>query len=375
VSAWRRFLPRLAVIWSVWTLLHILMGMRLLGPAGIPAALGLAWLPFIGFLAGRGRLRGRRLLEWTGYLAMGLSSLLLVAALVTALLPIRVDGSSVLGGVLGLTALGLVLARRPRVVRVTVPIRDLPPDLAGLRIVQLSDLHVGPTIRRRFVAAVVETANALSPDLVAVTGDVADGFVPELREHVAPLGRLEAPLGRFFVTGNHEYYWDLPGWTQELERLGLDVLSNEHRLLRRGAGRLLLAGVTDLSAGPDPQAAVAGAPESDVRILLAHQPRSAFAAQAAGFDLQLSGHTHGGQFFPFNLLVRLFQPFVAGLHRVERMWLYVSRGTGYWGPPLRLGAPAEITLIELAPAETSPVSHRSRHPCRRRTSSFATASG
>jgi uncharacterized protein len=371
----RRFLPRLAVIGTVWTALHVLMGIRLLGAAGIPGALALAWLPFIGFLAGRRRLRGKRALEWAGYVAMGVSSLLLVAVAFTAILPVRVTGTSVLGGVLGLTALGLVLARRPRVVRVTVPIRDLPADLVGLRIVQLSDLHVGPTIRRRFVEAVVETANALAPDLVAVTGDVADGYVPELREHVAPLARLEAPLGRFFVTGNHEYYWDPQGWTRELERLGFDVLSNEHRLLRRGTGRLLLAGVTDLSARPDPQGAVAGAPECDARILLAHQPRSAYAAHAAGFDLQLSGHTHGGQFFPFNLLVRLFQPFVAGLHKVERMWLYVSRGTGYWGPPLRLGAPAEITLIELARAETSPVPRRSLRPCRRPTSSFATASG
>ena len=112
----------------------------------------------------------------------------------------------------------------------------------------------------------------------------------------------------------------------------------------------MLAGVTDLSAASNPHAAMAGAPASDVRVLLAHQPKSAFAAQDAGFDLQLSGHTHGGQFFPFNLLVRLFQPFVAGLHRLEAMWLYVSRGTGYWGPPLRLGAPSEITLIELVQA-------------------------
>jgi len=256
----------------------------------------------------------------------------------------------VVSGAALLTLVGIVVARRPRVVRVTVPIADLPTDLAGFRILQLSDLHIGPTIRRPFVDAVVDRANALRPDLVAVTGDVADGLVPELREHVAPLGRLRAPHGAYFVTGNHEYYWDVRGWTRELERLGIEVLSNEHRMVVRGEGRLLVAGVTDLSAASDPAAAVAGAPPSDVRVLLAHQPRSAFAAQAAGYDLQLSGHTHGGQYFPFNLLVRLFQPFVAGLHRLESMWLYVSRGTGYWGPPLRLGAPAEITLLELVPA-------------------------
>ncbi|HSD33369.1 MAG TPA: metallophosphoesterase [Gemmatimonadales bacterium] len=352
MSRLRSFLPRLAVIATIWTLLHVYLAAHLPGPTAArwAAAMLLAWLPFVGFAAGRSRFRGKRALEWAGYVAMGLSSLLLVAFAGADLLHLRNEGPAILGGVALLTLVGLIQARRPRVVHVPVPIRDLPLDLAGLRIVQLSDLHVGPTIRRPFVEAVVDAANALAPDLVAVTGDVADGFVPELRDHVAPLARLRAPLGTFFVTGNHEYYWDPRGWMEELERLGLAVLSNEHRLLTRGTGRLLLAGVTDLSAGPDPYAAMAGAPQSDVRVLLAHQPRSAYDARAAGFDLQLSGHTHGGQFFPFNLLVRLFQPFVAGLHRLEEMWLYVSRGTGYWGPPLRLWAPSEITLIELIAA-------------------------
>ena len=359
VSTPRRFVPLLLVIGAIWTLLHVYVGRHFLGTSGTSggaallgwgAVLTLAWLPFAGFVAGRTTLAGKRVLEWAGYVAMGLSSLLIVCFAAADLLHLRNQSAAIVGGAVLLTVVGLVQARRPRVVRVTVPIRDLPPDLAGLRIVQLSDLHVGPTIRRRFVDAVVDVANGLSPDLIAVTGDVADGFVPELRDHVAPLARLRAPLGSFFVTGNHEYYWDPRGWIRELERLGLSVLTNEHRLLTRGNGRLLLAGVTDLSAGPDPHAAMAGAPESDVRVLLAHQPRSAYAARAAGFDLQLSGHTHGGQFFPFNLLVRLFQPFVAGLHRLEEMWLYVSRGTGYWGPPLRLGAPSEITLIELTAA-------------------------
>jgi predicted MPP superfamily phosphohydrolase len=359
VSALRRFLPRLAVVAAIWTLLNVYVGAHLLdGAVTSPAVtvlgwLGVllfAWLPFAGFAAGRTRLAGKRVFEWAGYVAMGLSSLLIVAFAAADVLRVRHAGPEILGGVLLLTVIGMVQARHPRVVRVTVPIRNLPSDLAGLRIVQLSDLHVGSTIRRAFVESVVDVTNALAPDLVAVTGDVADGLVPELRHHVAPLGRLRAPLGRYFVTGNHEYYWDVRGWSRELERLGLAVLSNEHRLLMRGNGRLLLAGITDLSVDADPHAALAGAPESDVRVLLAHQPGSAYAARAAGFDLQLSGHTHGGQFFPFNLLVRLFQPFVAGLHRLEEMWLYVSRGTGYWGPPLRLGAPSEITLLELVRA-------------------------
>ena len=362
---------RLGIVAGIWTLLHIYVGAHVLGPApitGVPRVLAwgavvlVAWLPLIALITarrtagernGRGRGFTIRVLDWVAYTAMGLSSLLIVSFFATDLLRLPASATVVLvvvGAAAFLTLVGMILARRPLVVRVTVPIADLPSDLAGFRILQLSDLHIGPTIRRPFVDAVVDRANALRPDLVAVTGDVADGLVPELREHVAPLGRLRAPHGAYFVTGNHEYYWDVRGWTRELERLGIAVLSNEHRIVERGAGRLLVAGVTDLSAASDPAAAVAGAPPSDVRVLLAHQPRSAFAAQAAGYDLQLSGHTHGGQYFPFNLLVRLFQPFVAGLHRLESMWLYVSRGTGYWGPPLRLGAPAEITLLELVPA-------------------------
>jgi len=359
---------RFAIISAIWTLAHLEVGRHVLGLAGITsgtarvlgwtAVLLVAWLPLLALVLGRRpRLPGKRALEWAGYVAMGLSSMLIVFFLISDILRLpawgfgveRVGLTILLGAVL-FTVIGVIQARRPRVVRVSVPIADLPADLAGFKIVQLSDLHVGSTIQRSFVDRVVDRANALAPDLVAVTGDVADGFVPELRDHVAPLGRLRAPLGTFFVTGNHEYYWDPRGWMRELERLGIDVLSNEHRLIERGRGRLLLAGVTDLSAASNPHAAVAGAPDSDVRILLAHQPRSAFAAQDAGFDLQLSGHTHGGQYFPFNVLVRLFQPFVAGLHRLEAMWLYVSRGTGYWGPPLRFGAPSEITLIELTAA-------------------------
>ena len=362
----RQLLVRFAIVGGIWMLLQVYVGYHLVGQAGLAGwPLVLAWagmlavgaLPLAVLVAGRRpEFRGKQALEWSGYVVLGLSSMLVVFYFLADLLPLaRTLGTmhvslAILAGAAVLTAVGVVQARRPRVVRIPVPIADLPADLAGFRIVQLSDLHVGPTLRGDFVRAVVETANRLSPDLVALTGDLADGYVGEMREHVAPLARLRAPLGRYFVTGNHEYYWDLPGWTREIGRLGFDVLSNEHRLIVRGNGRLLLAGVPDLSAFSDPKAAVSGAPASDVRVLLAHQPRSAYAARDAGFDLQLSGHTHGGQYFPFNILVRLFQPFVSGLHRLERMWLYVSRGTGYWGPPLRLGAPAEITVLELIPA-------------------------
>jgi uncharacterized protein len=364
---------RLLIVWGVWALLHAYVGQRLLAPVplGTPAWVagwGLVVLLAVAPLAAFAGLRSRRAgatagLEWVGFTGVGLSSLLIVFVLAGDMLDLRAwlgpggFAAAVVGGALAVLIAGAWRARRPGVVRVQVPIERLPADLEGLRIVQLSDLHVGPTLKRDFVARVVETTNGLAPDVVALTGDVADGFPRALRDEVAPLAGLAAPLGKYFVTGNHEYYWDAPGWVRELEHLGFRALVNAHDVLERGSGRVVLAGVTDLSAsrgvpghGSDPAAAVAGAPASDVRVLLAHQPKSAYAARALGFDLQLSGHTHGGQYFPFNLLVRLFQPFVAGLHRLEAMWLYVSRGTGYWGPPLRLGAPAEITLIELTRA-------------------------
>jgi len=362
---------RINVIALVWALFHAYIGVRLLPPLHLPPVwLGAAFVllvaiaaaPFTAFLGWRSDDRPLgRAAHWIGYTTLGFSSILLVLVLAADLTFVRlwaISGEVLSPALIGcaalLTAVGLWGARRPRVVRVAVPISGLPADLEGFRIVQLSDLHVGPTIRRRFVQTVVDTANRLDPDVIAFTGDVADGKVPQLRAEVAPLAALAARYGKFFVSGNHEYYWDANGWMREAERLGFNVLTNAHQLIQRGEGRLLVVGVTDAFASrgvpghhSDPAAAVRGAPPSHVKLLLAHQPRSAYAADEMGFDLQLSGHTHGGQYFPFNVLVHFFQPFVAGLHRLERMWLYVSRGTGYWGPPLRLGAPAEITLIEL----------------------------
>ena len=352
----RQMRNRVAIVFTVWALLNVYVGTHLAaGTSGLGrvlawiGALALAGLPIATLVAGRRAPLGPAL-GWTGFTALGLSSLLVVGFAVVDVFRLHLAPPTMLVIAVALTLIGVLGARRIHVVRVSVPILGLPPDLEGFRIVQLSDLHVGPTLKRRFVERVVATANALDPDVVAFTGDVADGFVPDLKDEVAPLGRLAARLGKFYVTGNHEYYWDAPGWGREVERLGLSVLQNSHQVVRRGSARLLFAGVPDLSVPSDPAAALRGAPASDVRVLLAHQPRSAFAARDAGFDLQLSGHTHGGQYFPFNLLVRLFQPFVAGLHRLEAMWLYVSRGTGYWGPPLRLLAPSEITLIELTAA-------------------------
>jgi predicted MPP superfamily phosphohydrolase len=368
-------------------LLHAFVGWRLVPALGSPAAGVLlasvlvvsAWtLPF--GLGARSAGNGRRatLLAWVGLVCMGLfSSLfvlsvardaaLLASATIDALRPGTIDVAALLVpsaraatiAALLVTIWGFANARRSaRVRRVDVPIAGLPPALDGFAIAQVSDVHVGPTIRRPFVEAIVATVNRLDADLVAITGDLVDGSVPELADQVAPLAGLRSREGSFFVTGNHEYYSGAAPWIRELRRLGVRVLMNEHVVVRRGSAALVLAGVTDYTAGRfdtaqarDPRAALAGAPaDAALRIVLAHQPRSAGATEAAGFDLQLSGHTHGGQFLPWNFFVRLQQPFTAGLHRWRRMWVYTSRGTGYWGPPKRFGAPSEITRLRLVPA-------------------------
>ncbi|HEY1892579.1 MAG TPA: metallophosphoesterase [Steroidobacteraceae bacterium] len=260
------------------------------------------------------------------------------------------------------TLIGFIGARRrPRVVDVEVPLRGLPPALDGFTIAQISDVHIGPTIGRDFLRGIVEIVNSLDVDLVAITGDLVDGSVEQLASQVEPLSRLRSRLGSYFVTGNHEYYSGATAWIAELRRLGLHVLLNEHVVLESRGSPLLLAGVTDYSAHQfdpahrsDPQAALAGAaPDLRPRVLLAHQPRTAAAASDAGFDLQLSGHTHGGQFWPWNLFVRLQQPFTAGLNRLGDLWVYTSRGSGYWGPPKRLGVPSEIARIRLVAAAQS----------------------
>ncbi|CAB5160420.1 putative phosphoesterase [Olavius algarvensis associated proteobacterium Delta 3] len=254
-----------------------------------------------------------------------------------------------------LTGVGVAEAMSvPDVREVNVPIENLPEDLGGFRIVQITDIHVSPTIHRPFVERVVDTVNRLQPDIVAHTGDLVDGSVKRLAYHVEPLSRLRSTYGSFFVTGNHEYYSGADQWIRKVKDLGHRVLLNEHRIIRHGNGRLLVAGVTDYRAGnfnphqaSSPARALRGAEPAHVKLLLAHQPKSIYEAAAAGFDLQISGHTHGGQFWPWPILVRLTQPFIAGLHRFENTQVYVSRGTGYWGPPIRFGAPSEITLIKL----------------------------
>jgi uncharacterized protein len=258
----------------------------------------------------------------------------------------------------GLTGYGVFQAlRRPAIVEVTVPIKNLPADLNGFTIVQITDIHASNTIKRPFIQTVVGMVNELKPDVVALTGDLVDGSVGQLGDVVAPLADLKAPHGLYFVTGNHEYYSGVQSWLEETARLGFTNLMNEHRVIKRGSGRLLLAGVTDYSAGgfgerqrSDPHKAIAGAPRCDAKILLAHQPNSVYEAAKAGFDYVISGHTHGGQYLPYNYLVSLMQPYTSGLHQHNGTRIYVSRGTGYWGPPMRIAAPSEITVHRLVSA-------------------------
>jgi predicted MPP superfamily phosphohydrolase len=253
------------------------------------------------------------------------------------------------------TGYGIAEAKQtPRVKRVPIKIKQLPTELDGFRIVQITDIHVNPTFRRAAVEDIVAVVNTLDADIVVLTGDLVDGSVAQLGFDVAPLKRINSVSGNFFVTGNHEYYSGVIEWIEEVKRLGFSVLLNEHLVIRRGQARMVLAGVTDYRGGnflhshrSDPQKALNGAPPANVKILLAHQPKNIFDAAKAGYDLQISGHTHGGQFFPWNLFVGFSQPYVSGLHKHENTQIYVSRGTGYWGPPLRVGSPSEITLIKL----------------------------
>jgi len=316
---------------------------------------------------------GRRHIDWaaaTGDTLLGAAWVMFVWSLLGQLLHLvlltagvedPVQSRLVAGAVVGVVAILLTWGyaeamRVPRVKKVDVSIARLGPGMDGLRVAVITDTHYGPINRARWSAAVVARINELGADLVCHVGDIADGTV-EVRElQASPLASANAALSRVYVTGNHEYFSEAEGWLDYMECIGWVALHNRHVIVERGGDRLVVAGVDDATAQSsgvrghraDLEAALAGADATLPVLLLAHQPKQVAQAVLAGVDLQLSGHTHGGQIWPFNFLVRLEQPVVHGLSRhADRTQLYTSRGTGFWGPPFRVFAPSEITLLTL----------------------------
>lgn len=273
----------------------------------------------------------------------------------------RIVAAGVLVVSVALVVWGIIEARRvPRVRTVDVSIPGLGQGLDGLRMVIVTDTHFAALDRLRWSEKVVAVVNEQRPDIACHAGDLADGSVAERHPQVDPLGKVEAALGRFYITGNHEYFGDAQGWIDHMTSIGWQPLHNQHQTVARGGDRLVIAGIDDPTGvglpghGPDLPTALAGADPQLPVVLLAHQPKQITAAAAAGVALQISGHTHGGQIWPFHYLVRLDQPVVAGLSRHgEHTQLYTSRGTGFWGPQLRVFAPSEVTVLILRSAPAS----------------------
>jgi predicted MPP superfamily phosphohydrolase len=379
-----RFLPLIAVVVLVFGATGFYVGLRIVNPLGLPLwpkviawilvllpATLPAWLMLDRLDFGR----------WLGaaiglvYVMLGVLSFLAVLALLRDCIWLIIGASHnflafpyslpsyaplmrfsslavvVLAVLLSGTAVINALSFPP-LKRISLAISNLHPDLEGLRIVQLSDIHLGHLRRKHFLQRIVDTVNRVSPDLTVITGDLTDGSVKSLGGDVRPLADIEADC--LFVTGNHEYYWTAEDWLDYLEELGLVVLKDSHFRMSHGEASILIVGISDPTTEIFfPQAASGlsvAAPrelQADFSLLLAHRPGTAYKAVRYGFDLQLSGHTHGGQFFPWNYVIHAFQPFAVGLYRYQDMWVYCSRGTGFWGPPMRLGAPAEITEFTL----------------------------
>ncbi|MFR9799933.1 metallophosphoesterase [Streptomyces sp. MS06] len=371
-----RYIPLVApvLLWAVpcWVLLyggqHWPLPVTLTGTALF--ALGLVGMPFA-----MGRGHGRRqqdgaaivgdtllgtgwvLFTWSVLLGVLLRLALTLAGVGGSQDRARIVTWAVLGVSAVLLAWGYAEARRvPRVRRLDVQLPRLGAALDGTRVALITDTHYGPLDRARWSARVCEAVNALEADLVCHTGDIADGTADRRRAQAAPLGTVRATRARVYVTGNHEYYSEAQGWVDLMDELGWEPLRNRHLLLEQGGDTLVVAGVDDVTAeasgleghGAHLEGALDGADPDLPVLLLAHQPKFVDRAAAAGIDLQLSGHTHGGQIWPFHHLVGLDQPALAGLsHHGSRTILYTSRGTGFWGPPFRVFAPSEITLLVL----------------------------
>lgn len=260
----------------------------------------------------------------------------------------------IIGAASTLTTYGIYQAtKKPYTKRVFIPVKNYSDSLKEFTIVQVSDLHVGPTIKKNYVQLIVSEVLKINPDVFVFTGDLVDGSVENLRDDVEPLREIKPKYGKFFITGNHEYYSGAVEWMKYAENLGFTVLHNRNRIINYNGTPIMFAGVPDVQGiqfyedhYSDPIEAIKNSEESSVKILLAHQPKSLYKAIEAGFDIQLSGHTHGGQFIPWNFIAKIGQPFIKGLNKLNNTWIYVSNGTGYWGPPLRIGARSEITVIK-----------------------------
>jgi len=372
-----KYVPRLVLFLAIPALLFLLPWWTLVGATSSGTAFWLGTAVFLlgylclpaGMLLGHGPAQsdaasivGDTMLGamWVLFTTSVLGN---IVGLVLALAGVHDPGRSriVAVGVLAVAVVAVAWAisearRVPRVRRVEVPIPGLGAGLDGLRLVVITDTHYAALDRLRWSERVVEVVNGLQPDIACHAGDLADGSVAKRHRQVDPLGKVSAALGRFYITGNHEYFGDAPGWIEHMTSIGWQPLRNQHEIITRDGDRLVLAGIDDPTGtglpghGPDLSAALAGAdPELPV-VLLAHQPKQITDAVQAGVALQISGHTHGGQIWPFHYLVRIDQPVVAGLSRHgDRTRLYTSRGTGFWGPQLRLFAPSEITVLTLRP--------------------------
>ncbi|MBM4783015.1 MAG: metallophosphoesterase [Archangiaceae bacterium] len=375
-----RGLAFLTVMMGLVVSLHWYLGARLIRDAGLAEPFAAAgwtalWVAFGSIFGGfiGGRLLPRsvaRPLQWIGFLWMGAFGLLISATGLSDLVLLvarqftTVDATwlqwraiAVMGVVVPALAYGFVVARAPAIKRVTVPIKNLPKAFEGYRIAQISDVHIGETLTKAFAQQVTDTVNSLKPDAVAVTGDLIDGSVAKLKSEVAPLAGLRGRDGVFYVTGNHEYYHGGSSWEAEGARLGMTVLHNTHVVVTRDGEQLVIGGVPDVEGGrfsaqhePDAAKTFEGAPVGAPRVLLAHQPRFAKRVKDTRVDLMLSGHTHGGQIFPFMFFVKLQQPVIGGFETLWGVPTYTSNGTGYWGPPFRVGPRGEVTELTLVRA-------------------------
>jgi predicted MPP superfamily phosphohydrolase len=375
----RRRWRRLAIVLTVMAILLGVPWWTLLSPAAawpgpvVVAGTVVLVAMFVGLPVMTTLGHGRRHLDWaavTGDVLLGAAWVLFVWSVIGQLLGVvlwaggvadplraRVVAAAVLIAVAVLLVWGNREAMRvPRTREVDVLLDRLGPGLDGLRVVMITDTHYGPIDRAAWSAAVIDRVNELDADVVCHVGDVADGTVEVREAQAAPLARVRSKLAKVYVTGNHEYFSEAQGWLDHFQRIGWDALHNKHISVERGGDTLVIAGVDDRTAaasgldghGADLATALTGAAPQAPVLLLAHQPKQVAAAVEAGVDLQISGHTHGGQIWPFNFLVRLDQPVVQGLSRHgARTQLYTSRGTGFWGPPFRVFAPSEITVLTL----------------------------